>query len=173
MPHFIFIQQISVLNILNMLYNLHFFSSKCRLFHNATLFGFCITHILNTGCAKIWTKKKYVAKRLICQGERKESCTWNWYRNARPGGKHCFEITFGVKFGEFFAATQLRNVSSHIQYACVKAKCTKPSFYMLCSMGVKKIREYTELRASIGPKRTNVRGIPQNAAFSYCDTANM
>ena len=50
MPHFIFIQQISVLNILNMLYNLHFFfSSKCRLFHNARLFGFCITHILNTG----------------------------------------------------------------------------------------------------------------------------
>ena len=33
------------------------FSSKCRLFHNATLFGFCITHILNTGCAKIWKKK--------------------------------------------------------------------------------------------------------------------
>ena len=56
MPHFIFIQQISELNILNMLYNIHFFSSKCRLFHNATLFGFCITHILNTGCAKI--KKK-------------------------------------------------------------------------------------------------------------------
>ena len=48
----------SVLNILNMLYNLHFFSSKCRLFHNATLFGFCITHILNTRCAKIWKKKK-------------------------------------------------------------------------------------------------------------------
>ena len=64
MPHFIFIQQISVLNILNMLYNLHFFSSKCRLFHNATLFGFCITHILNTGCAKFW-KKKSVTKRLI------------------------------------------------------------------------------------------------------------
>ena len=57
MPHFIFIQQISVLNISNMLYNLHFFFSKCRLFHNATLFGFCITHILNTGCAKIWKKK--------------------------------------------------------------------------------------------------------------------
>ena len=49
-----------------MLYNLHFFPpSKCRLFHNATLFGFCITHILNTGCAKIWKKKKSVAKRLI------------------------------------------------------------------------------------------------------------
>ena len=39
-----------------MLYNLHFFSSKYHLFHNATLFGFCITHILNTGCAKIWKK---------------------------------------------------------------------------------------------------------------------
>ena len=39
-----------------MLYDLHFFSSKCSSFHNATLFGFCITHILNTGCAKIWKK---------------------------------------------------------------------------------------------------------------------
>ena len=56
MPHFTFIQQISILNILNMLYNLHFFSSKCRLFHNSTLFGFCITQILNTGCAKILKK---------------------------------------------------------------------------------------------------------------------
>ena len=53
MPHFIFIQQISLLNILNMLYNLHLFPSKCRLFHNATLFGFCITHILNTERPKI------------------------------------------------------------------------------------------------------------------------
>ena len=63
MPHFIFIQQISVLNILNMLYNPHFFLFKMRLFHNATLFGFCITHILNTGVLK-FEKKKSVAKRL-------------------------------------------------------------------------------------------------------------
>jgi hypothetical protein len=28
------------------------FSSKCRLFHNATFFGFCIIYILHTGCAK-------------------------------------------------------------------------------------------------------------------------
>jgi hypothetical protein len=77
MPHFIFIQQISVLNILNMLYNLHFFSSKCRLFHNATLFGFCITHILNTGCAKIW-KKKSVARSLIeCEIARKLHLVWS------------------------------------------------------------------------------------------------
>ena len=63
MPHFIFIQQIPVLKTLNMLYNLHFFSSKCRLFHNATLFGFCITRVLNTGVLK-FEKKKSVAKRL-------------------------------------------------------------------------------------------------------------
>ena len=54
-----------------------FSPSKCRLFHNATLFGFCITHILNTGCAKIW-KKKSVAKRLrhlcnICLRESRAS----------------------------------------------------------------------------------------------------
>ena len=36
-----------------MLHTLHFFSSKCSLFHNANLFGPCIIHILYTGCAKI------------------------------------------------------------------------------------------------------------------------
>jgi hypothetical protein len=30
-----------------------FFSSKCRLFHNATFFGSCIIHILHTRCAII------------------------------------------------------------------------------------------------------------------------
>ena len=30
-----------------------FFSSKCRLFHNAIFFGSCIIHILHTECAKI------------------------------------------------------------------------------------------------------------------------
>jgi hypothetical protein len=30
-----------------------FFSSKYRLFHNATFFGSCIIHILHTVCAKI------------------------------------------------------------------------------------------------------------------------
>jgi hypothetical protein len=38
---------------LNMLHTLHFFSSKCRLFHNATVFGSYIIRILHTGCAKI------------------------------------------------------------------------------------------------------------------------
>ena len=48
-----------------MQYNLHFFSSKCRLFHNATLFGFCITHIVNTGCAKIWKKVRRQKVKLV------------------------------------------------------------------------------------------------------------
>ena len=50
---YIFIQQIQVLNILNMVYTLRFFSSKCSLFHNSKVFGSCIIHILCTGCAKI------------------------------------------------------------------------------------------------------------------------
>ena len=60
-----------------MLYNLHFFSSKCRLFHNTTLFGFCITHILNTECAKIWKKirrQKVNVKGSVIQIYRNENC---------------------------------------------------------------------------------------------------
>jgi len=34
-----------------MVHTLRFFSSKCRLFHNATFLGSCIIHILRTGCA--------------------------------------------------------------------------------------------------------------------------
>jgi hypothetical protein len=41
----------NLLNILNMLHNLRFSLSKMS-FHNATLFGSCIIHILDTGCAK-------------------------------------------------------------------------------------------------------------------------
>jgi hypothetical protein len=52
-PFFIFFQQIYVLNILNMLHTLLFFSSKCRLFHNAIFFCACIIRVLHTGCAKI------------------------------------------------------------------------------------------------------------------------
>ena len=49
-----------------MLYTLLFFSSKCSLFHNANLFGSCITHILYTECAKI-KKNNSGAKRLMNQ----------------------------------------------------------------------------------------------------------
>jgi hypothetical protein len=49
----LFIQQLYVLNILNKLTLSVFSSSKCRLFHNATIFGSCIIHILYTGWAKI------------------------------------------------------------------------------------------------------------------------
>jgi hypothetical protein len=68
MPHFIFIQQISVLNILNMLYNLHFFSLQDAVyFITLHIFGSCITHILNTGVLK-FEEKKSVAKRLMLKG---------------------------------------------------------------------------------------------------------
>jgi len=51
---YIFIQQIYVLNILNMVYNLSFFFfSKCSLFHNCSVFGSCIIHILFTGVLKV------------------------------------------------------------------------------------------------------------------------
>ena len=51
-----------VLNTLNTLYTLRFFSSKCSLFHNAYLFGSCIIHILYTGCAEIKKKNNSGAK---------------------------------------------------------------------------------------------------------------
>jgi hypothetical protein len=51
----------SVLNILNMLHNLSFFSSKCRLFHNATLFGSCITHIFSK--VALWNKRHFEEKK--------------------------------------------------------------------------------------------------------------
>ena len=51
------------MNILNMVYSLRFFSSKCNLFHNSNVFGSCIIHILYTGCAKI-KKNNSAAKRL-------------------------------------------------------------------------------------------------------------
>ena len=39
------------------------FSSKCSLFHNSKVFGFCFIHILYTECAKI-EKNNSGAKRL-------------------------------------------------------------------------------------------------------------
>ena len=46
-----------------MLHNLRFFfSSKCRLFHNATFFGSYIIHILNTGVLKF--KRKFWRQRV-------------------------------------------------------------------------------------------------------------
>jgi len=53
---YIFIQQIQVLNILNIVYTVRFFSSKWSVFHNSNVFGSCFIHILCTECAKI--KKK-------------------------------------------------------------------------------------------------------------------
>ena len=40
------------------IYSPFFLSSKCSLLHNSNVCGFCIIHILYTGCAKI--KKKII-----------------------------------------------------------------------------------------------------------------
>ena len=60
----IFIQQIQVLNILNMVYTPRFFfPSKRSLFHNSNVFGSCFIQILYTECAKI-KKNNSGTKRL-------------------------------------------------------------------------------------------------------------
>ena len=56
-----------------MLHTLHFFPSKCRLFHNATFFGSCVIHILYTECAKIY-KKKSGAKGLMHAQDHLYTC---------------------------------------------------------------------------------------------------
>jgi len=50
---YIFIQQIYVLNILDIVYTLRFFPSKCSLFHFYNVFVSCIIHILYTGVLKL------------------------------------------------------------------------------------------------------------------------
>ena len=54
---------IQVLNILNMVYTLRFFSSKFSLFHNSNVFGSCFIHILYTGVLKL-KKNNSGAKRV-------------------------------------------------------------------------------------------------------------
>jgi hypothetical protein len=49
---YVFFQHIYVLNFFKHTAHPIFFSSKCRLFHNATFFGYCIIRILHTGCTK-------------------------------------------------------------------------------------------------------------------------
>jgi len=74
-------QQIQVLNILNNVYILRFFSSKCRLFHNSNKLVACIIHILYTECAKI--------KKIRCQNVKQCIYDYNfiyferfWYFNS-------------------------------------------------------------------------------------------
>ena len=50
-----------------------FFSSKCRLFHNATFFGSCVIHILYTACAKI--KKKNSSAKGLFLNDAAHLCT--------------------------------------------------------------------------------------------------
>jgi len=52
-----------------MVYTFRFFLLKYSLFHKSNVFGFCINHILYTGCAKI-KKNNSGAKRLKCARAR-------------------------------------------------------------------------------------------------------
>jgi hypothetical protein len=52
------------------------FSSKRRLFHNSTLFGSCIIHILNTGCAKIFKKSSGAKGLRNFKGTGSEGMDW-------------------------------------------------------------------------------------------------
>ena len=56
-----------------MLYTLRFFSSKCSLFYNANLFGFCIIHILYKECAKI--KRNIFRRQMVKTPLRRVSIT--------------------------------------------------------------------------------------------------
>ena len=93
-----------------MLHNLHFSPSKCRLFHNATLFGFCITHILNTGCAKIWKK----IRRQKVNKESWEIIVWNL--ECKLNTKHSY--AFGIRL-IFHGATSASGLALH-HYRCFK-----------------------------------------------------
>jgi hypothetical protein len=75
MLHFLFIQKIHVLNILNMLHTLRFFLFKMCLFHNATFFGSCIIHILNTGVLKFKRKSR---RQRVKQSKQPVSCRYWW-----------------------------------------------------------------------------------------------
>ena len=60
-----------------------FFSSKCRLFHNATFFGSCVIHILYTGCVKI-KKKKFRRQRVnpsCCHGTQSSTTPITYLRH--------------------------------------------------------------------------------------------
>ena len=61
---YIFIQRIQVLNILNMVHTLRFFSSKCSLFHNSNIYCSCIIHIFIQCVLKLKKKHNSEARRL-------------------------------------------------------------------------------------------------------------
>ena len=113
-----------------MLYNRHFFSSKCRLFHNATLFGFCITHILNTGCAKIWKKvrRQKVNTHICSRTSRSRSLGLNeFYTKKFPNA-----FFFGSPFVFSFCEIRSRKERKYLGYAK-----NKTSFRSLSSFHLK------------------------------------
>ena len=100
---YIFIQQIYVLNILNMCTLSVFSSSKCRLFHNATFFGFSIIHILNTGVLKL----KIKFRRL------KVNCVLNQYININIIASLCLKQGVLIFVQKLFPAAEPSSVEMY------------------------------------------------------------
>jgi len=84
---YIFIQQIQVLNILNMVYS---FSSKRSLFHNSNVFGSCIIHFYIQGVLQL-KKKNSGAKRLnMVYTLRFFSSKCSFFHNSNVSGSWLF-----------------------------------------------------------------------------------
>ena len=75
-----------------------FFSSKCRLFHNATCFGSYVIHILYTECAKI-KKKKSGSKGLIPPSLLLTLCTFGANIKKIVHSSHRVHLYFCVSYG--------------------------------------------------------------------------
>ena len=103
-----------LLNILNMLHILRFFfSSRCRLFHNAMFFGSCNIHILNTGCAKIL--KKIPAPKDHCSTFRRSLSPsylgWVWRKGTmKYWGNEIYRLGSSL-----IQLSVLRQIHSHFQ----------------------------------------------------------
>ena len=61
------------------------FSSKCRLFHNATFFGSCIIHILHTGVLKFLNKFGGLRVNLVAHVDSKRFVQKIGFHEARTG----------------------------------------------------------------------------------------
>ena len=110
-----------------------FFSSKCRLFHNATLFGSCIIRILPTGGAKIVSVKfrlqKVKSRNLFGQSISTgiPSTSWTsvlfltstitvrWYLFRLPP---VFRL-YHLDFGQYFLHSQIYYLALHLYLCCI------------------------------------------------------
>jgi hypothetical protein len=107
------------------------FSSKCRLFHNATFFGSCIIHVLHTGCAKKF-------KKFGCQKVKKENSALVSRRTATH-----FAIMAVIEFALYYAPW------GSVCTVCITCVCTDAAktvrHRIVCpSLSVQKLELYQQ-----------------------------